>query len=124
MLEGVFAECVADDVARVVLVTAPAGVGKSRLRYELLRMLRHRGDPHEVWMSRGDPMRAGSPFGLLAQIIRAAAGTQDGEPPRVQREKIRARVSKCVGQRDRVRVTQFLAEALSVSVPEEDDVQL
>ncbi len=124
MLEGQFAECVADDVARVVLVTAPAGVGKSRLRYELLRMLHHRGDPHEVWTTRGDPMRAGSPFGLLAQIIRAAAGAQDGEPPRVQREKIRARVSRTVPQRDQLRVTQFLAEILGVSMPEEDDVQL
>jgi serine/threonine protein kinase/tetratricopeptide (TPR) repeat protein len=124
MLEGFFAECVADDVARVVLVTAPAGVGKSRLRYELLRMLHHRGDPHEVWTTRGDPMRAGSPFGLLAQIIRAAAAAQDGEPPRVQREKIRARVARQVPQRDQLRVTQFLAEILGVSMPEEDDVQL
>lgn len=124
MLEGVFAECVADDVARAVLVTAPAGVGKSRLRYEVLRTLRHRGDPHEVWTSRGDPMRAGSPFGMLSQIIRAAANTQDGEPPRVQREKIRARVSRSVPQRDLVRVTQFLAETLGVSMPDEDDVQL
>jgi len=124
MLEGYFAEVVADDVARVVLVTAPAGVGKSRLRYELLRMLHHRGDEHEVWTTRGDPMRAGSPFGVLAQIIRAAAGAQDGEPPRVQREKIRARVSRQVPQRDQLRVTQFLGEILGVSMPEEDDVQL
>ncbi|MBX3203235.1 MAG: protein kinase [Labilithrix sp.] len=124
MLEGVFAECVADDVARAVLVTAPAGVGKSRLRYEVLRTLRHRGDRHEVWTSRGDPMRAGSPFGMLSQIIRAAADAQDGEPPRVQREKIRARVSRTVPQRDIVRVTQFLAETLGVSMPDEDDVQL
>ena len=124
MLEGVFAEVVADDVARVVLVTASAGVGKSRLRYELLRMLSHRGDTHEVWTSRGDPMRAGSPFGMIAHIVRAAAQAQDGEPPRVQREKIRARVSRHVAQRDRARVTQFLAEALGVSMPEEDDVQL
>jgi eukaryotic-like serine/threonine-protein kinase len=124
MLDGVFAECVADDVARAVLVTAPAGVGKSRLRYEVLRTLRHRGTPHEVWTSRGDPMRAGSPFGMLSQIIRAAANAQDGEPPRVQREKIRARVSRTVPQRDIVRVTQFLAETLGVSMPEEDDVQL
>lgn len=124
MLEGYFAECVADDVARVVLVTAPAGVGKSRLRYELLRMLHHRGDPHEVWTTRGDPMRAGSPFGLLAQVIRAAAAAQDGEPPRVQREKIRARVARQVPQRDQLRVTQFLAELLGVSMPDEDDVQL
>jgi predicted ATPase/predicted Ser/Thr protein kinase len=124
MLESVFAECVADDVARAVLVTAPAGVGKSRLRYELLRTLRHRGAAHEVWTSRGDPMRAGSPFGMLSQIIRAAADTQDGEPPRVQREKIRARVERSVPQRDIVRVTQFLAETLGISMPEEDDVQL
>ena len=124
MLEGVFAEVVADDVARAVLVTASAGVGKSRLRYELLRMLHHRGDPHEVWSSRGDPMRAGSPFGMLSQIIRAAADAQDGEPPRVQREKIRARVSRHVAQRDRARVTQFLGEILGVSLPEDDDVQL
>jgi serine/threonine protein kinase/tetratricopeptide (TPR) repeat protein len=124
MLESVFAECVADDVARAVLVIAPAGVGKSRLRYELLRTLRHRGTPHEVWSSRGDPMRAGSPFGMLSQIIRAAAGTQDGEPPRVQREKIRARVARVVPQRDVVRVTQFLAETLGVSMPDDDDVQL
>src|SRR5207253_4693884 len=102
----------------------PAGVGKSRLRYELLRMLRHRGDPHEVWMSRGDPMRAGSPFGMIAQIVRAAAEAQDGEPPRVQREKIRARVSRHVPQRDRARVTQFLAETLGVSMPEENDTHL
>ncbi len=124
MVEGVFAECVADDVARAVLVTAPAGVGKSRLRYEVLRTLQHRGDPHAVWTSRGDPMRAGSPFGMLSQIIRAAADTQDGEPPRVQREKIRARVSRNVAQRDVLRVTQFLAETLGISMPEEDDVQL
>ncbi|MFO0742344.1 MAG: protein kinase [Labilithrix sp.] len=124
MLESVFAECVADDVARAVLVTSAAGVGKSRLRYEVLRTLRHRGTSHEVWTSRGDPMRAGSPFGMLSQIIRAAADTQDGEPPRVQREKIRARVARTVPQRDLVRVTQFLAETLGVSMPEEDDVQL
>ena len=124
MLEGYFAECVADDVSRVVLVTAPAGVGKSRLRYELLRMLRHRGDAHEVWSARGDPMRAGSPFGLLAQIIRAAAVAQDGDPPRVQREKIRARVARTVPAAHQLRVTQFLAEILGVSMPEEDDVQL
>ncbi|MCL2725331.1 MAG: protein kinase [Polyangiaceae bacterium] len=124
MLDSVFAEVVADDVARVVLVTAPAGVGKSRLRCEFLRALRHRGDPHEEWTSRGDPMRAGSPFGMLGQILRAAAGTQDGEAARVQAEKVRARVSRHVAPAESERVTRFLCELLGLSRPEDDDVQL
>lgn len=124
-LEGVFAECVSDDVARAVLVTAPAGVGKSRLRYELVRMLRHRGDPLEVWIARGDPMRAGSPFGMLSQIVRQAAGVLDGEPVKVQREKIRARVSRVVPSADRARVAGFLAEMIGATAEEGDaDVQL
>jgi len=124
MLESVFAEVVADDVARVVLVTAPAGVGKSRLRYEFLRTLSHRGTVHEVWTSRGDPMRARSPFGMLGQILRAAADTQDGEDVRVQREKVRARVARHVAPAERARVTQFLCELIGLSLPEDDNVQL
>lgn len=124
-LEAVFAECVADDVARAVLVTGPAGVGKSRLRYELLRMLRHRGDPMEVWIARGDPMRAGSPFGMLSQIVRQAAEVLDGEPVKVQREKIRARVSRVVTAKDRGRVAQFLAEMIGADAEgDEVDVML
>lgn len=124
MLESVVAESVADDVARAVLVTAPAGVGKSRLRYELLRALRHREGAHAVWSSRGDPMRAGSPFGMLAQILRAGVGAQEGEPQAVQREKVRARVAEVVRAEDRPRVARFLSELLGVAMPEDDDVQL
>ena len=61
---------------------------------------------------------------LVEEQAASAADAQDGEPPRVQREKIRARVSRNVPQRDVLRVTQFLAETLGISMPEEDDVQL
>src|SRR5262249_24558708 len=37
MLSNLFNECVEEPMARVVLVTGAAGVGKSRLRYEFLR---------------------------------------------------------------------------------------
>jgi tetratricopeptide (TPR) repeat protein len=123
-LEGIFAECVADDVARAVLVTAPAGVGKSRVRYEFLRMLRAREAPHEAWLARGDPMRAGSPFGMLAQLVRRATGILDGETVRVQQEKLRARISKHLTGDDLARVTHFLGELIGVPFPEEDSVQL
>src|SRR5205823_13092669 len=59
------AETVADGVeqsaARAVLVTGEAGIGKSRLRRDLMERLA--GDDREprVWLGRGDPVRAGAP---------------------------------------------------------------
>src|SRR5262249_55454616 len=71
MLDTVLDQCIADSVARAVLVTAPPGFGKSRLRHEFLqRVAEQGGAAPEVWIGRGDPMTAGSPFGMIAQIVR------------------------------------------------------
>src|SRR5690606_28226001 len=67
MLNGLVSECLDEPIATALLITANAGVGKSRLRYEILRALRDRRDAPEVWMARGDPITSGSPFGMLAQ---------------------------------------------------------
>jgi serine/threonine protein kinase len=64
-------ECVNEPVARAVLVTAPAGMGKSRLRRELLQLL-SQGAGVQLWTARGEPLRAGLPFGLIAQVTEAA----------------------------------------------------
>jgi hypothetical protein len=69
LLEGLFDECAADSVARAVIVTAPPGTGKSRLRWELEQRLRGRV---EIWLARGEPRSAGSPFAMLAQLVRRA----------------------------------------------------
>ena len=91
-LEAVYDECVSEPIPRVVLVTGPGGVGKSRLRYELIRNLEAIESPPQVWISRGDPISAGSPLGMLAPLVRRAAGILEGEPLEVRREKLRARV--------------------------------
>ena len=113
-IEAAFDQCVEERMAVAVLVTAPAGVGKSRLCHELLRKLRARGEraveggqvegappsspkpAPEVWIGRGDPMSAGSAFGLLGQALRRAAGIFEGEPIEVRRDKLRERVSRSV----------------------------
>src|SRR5215510_8580326 len=92
---AVYEESVGEPVPRVVLVTGEAGVGKSRLRYELVRRVEQANPPAQVWMGRGDPMRAGSPFGLLGEAIRRAAGLIDGEPVEKRCEKLRARLARC-----------------------------
>src|SRR5216684_832588 len=79
-LAGVLGESIAGRVARAVLVTGDAGVGKSRLGEELVRAVRARADAPEVWIARGDPMRASSPFGMLRELVRAGLAARDLEP--------------------------------------------
>jgi hypothetical protein len=95
-LEALFAECVSEPVARVVVVEGAPGVGKSRLRYELLARL-VRGEPRpEVLLGRGSPLAEGSAFGLISPAIRRFVGILDGEPVDAQRDKLAARVGPMV----------------------------
>jgi tetratricopeptide (TPR) repeat protein len=123
-LEGIFAEVADEPVARAVLVTGPAGIGKSRLRDELSRRIRARGEPVELWVARGDPMRAGSAFLLLAQALKRAAGLLDGEPLAARQKKLRARVARHVDASAADRVTEFLGELVGTPFPDEERVQL
>jgi tetratricopeptide (TPR) repeat protein len=123
-LEATFDECVEERVARAVLVTAPAGLGKTRLRREFLRRVRRRYDVVEVLIGRGDPMSAGAPFGMIAQTVTGVAGIGGGEPLPARRQKLAARVAKHVPEADRVRVTEFLGELIGAAFPEEQSLQL
>jgi tetratricopeptide (TPR) repeat protein len=75
-------------------------------------------------MTRGDPMRAGSPFGVIVQAIRAAASILDGEPMTVKQHKLRARVTRHLGDNDAARVTEFFGELVGAPFGEEASVQL
>jgi eukaryotic-like serine/threonine-protein kinase len=123
ILDDAFTRCVEDAVASVVLVTAPAGVGKSRLGHEFLRSLRGRAEPLEIWIGRGEPVSAGSPFSLLDQALRRAVGLLAGEPLRVRQEKLRARVARHLGS-DASRVAEFLGELCGAPFSDEESVQL
>jgi eukaryotic-like serine/threonine-protein kinase len=114
-LTSVLDECIEEPIARVVLVSGPAGVGKSRVRYEFLRRVDDGDRQVEVWATRGDPLSAGSPFGLLAQAIRRAAQIHDGEEPKESREKMRARVARHAKGAECERIAAFLGEIARVS---------
>jgi eukaryotic-like serine/threonine-protein kinase len=123
VLSGLFEECVSEPLARAVLVTAAEGVGKSRVRYELLRRIRDRGEPVEIWIGRGDPLRAGSPFGMIAPALRRTAGILDGEPLDVSRHKLRARVARNAST-DLARTTLFLGELIGAPFPDDASQEL
>ncbi|HMI92912.1 MAG TPA: protein kinase, partial [Polyangiales bacterium] len=124
MLDSSFRECVSEPAARGALVTAPAGTGKSRLRYEFTRVLNAGPQRVSIWQAWGDPTRAGSPFGLLGQAVRGALGLAEGEPPNVSRQKLRARVELSVPLKAQARISEFLGELVGVQFPDQDSVQL
>ena len=121
-LEGLVLQSASESVARAVLVTAPAGAGKSRVRQELVLRLRARGDA-AVWIGRGDSVGVGAPFGMLAQIIRREARILDDEPAEESRSKLLARTGRVLPRADARRVAMFLGELVGVRF-EDDDVQL
>ncbi|WP_437319131.1 protein kinase domain-containing protein [Sorangium sp. So ce385] len=122
LLEATFVQCIEEQTPSAVLVTAPAGMGKSRLRTELLRRLRARGEPMEVWIARGDPMSAGASFGLLSQVLRRALGVADGTPAAAVQRKIRERVGRH-GEAG-ARLAPFLGELVGAPFPDDESEAL
>jgi tetratricopeptide (TPR) repeat protein len=111
MLDALLGEALDEPDPRAALVIGPPGVGKSRLRYELLRLVATRAPDAAIWIGRGDPMRAGSPFGLAASLLRQAIG---GVP---LAERVGAVIA---APEDARRVTGFLAEILGTPVADDD----
>jgi eukaryotic-like serine/threonine-protein kinase len=120
ILEGVCAESASESVARAVLVTAPAGVGKTRLFQELMAKL----SGGQVWIGRGDPMKVGSPFGLCGTMVARAAGLVDGEPLEVRQQKLRARVARNIAAGEVARVAAYIGELCGVPFSVEEHASL
>jgi tetratricopeptide (TPR) repeat protein len=121
-LDATLAECESDDVARCVLVTGPAGVGKSRLRYEWLRKIESRNV--EVWTARADPMTAGAPFSLLAQVVRRAAGVDASESNETVRARLTARLALTMPADKLAHAAEFLGEVVGARFSDDGRVQL
>src|SRR5262249_5212194 len=60
-LEAQLTGCIEDREPRIVLVSAPPGTGKSRLRHEFLRRVAERSEEVTVVLGCGNPMTAGAP---------------------------------------------------------------
>jgi hypothetical protein len=120
VLAGILDESIEESAAQVAVVTATAGMGKSRLGAEFIGRGRQRHPGVEVWVGRGDSLRAGSTLDLLAQALRSALGLHEGEPLPVRLDKLRARVAAHVPPAHRDRVTAFLGELVGAPMPDDD----
>jgi len=123
MLELALTSCREEPAAQCLLVTAPAGTGKSRLRHEFLRRIEQRAQQVLVLLGRGDPMGSGASHGLLGQALRRLCGIVEGESLEARRAQLARRVSQHLpaGAQD---VVEFLGELCGISFPDEDNARL
>jgi hypothetical protein len=124
MLEASLAACIEEAEPRAVLVKAPPGVGKSRLRHELIRRSSARGDDVLVVIGRGDPLSAGTSYGLLGQALRRLSGILDGESLEARRVKLATRIGERLPEASAARVVAFIGELAGVPFPDDGDVKL
>jgi tetratricopeptide (TPR) repeat protein len=123
LLTGILEQCVAEPLASAVLVTSPAGVGKSRLVREFVRRPKRAGSV-QVWTGRGDPMSAGAPFGILSQALATTMGLAPEDSLGDRRKKVEQRVLRNVPADEAPRVIDFLGELSGVPFPDDASVQL
>ncbi|UQA63882.1 protein kinase [Polyangium aurulentum] len=108
-----------DRRACAVLVTAHAGIGKSRLRHELLERLAEERPETAIALGRGDSVRAGSAFGMLSSAFRSVLRIDATDPPEARRDKLGNLVRLYVPEGDRKRVSEFLGEMLGMPFPDD-----
>src|SRR5215472_15134046 len=109
-LDALLSECAEGRRAGAVLITAPAGAGKSRLLREWLGSVRGRLPDTRMLACRGDPMSAGSPFAMLGRLLRNAIGIVESHTIFERQMKLSEHVSAYLPGADAQRVTEFLGE--------------
>jgi tRNA A-37 threonylcarbamoyl transferase component Bud32 len=123
MLGATFAECVEGPEARVVLVTAQPGSGKSRVRHELVRRLANAPSAPRVLQCRGDPLHVTTPYATIAQSVRQGLGLIEPEPSGAVQERLRRHAAELAGD-DVERVAAFLGELVGEHFDDSANIQL
>ena len=129
MLDLALRACVQESSPRAVLVLGPPGIGKSRLRYELLRQLSGQNDGMALLVGLGDPIRTGDSGGLLGSAVARLCGIRSDAPEDQNRAALEARIGRHLSpdgagppeqQHLRRRTTVFMGELCGLRYP--DDV--
>ena len=124
ILHGLLAQCTEEGSARAALVTAPPGMGKSRLQAEFVRSLVEQAQEVEILIGYGDSMAAGAPYLLLGSALRRRAGINRGDPIEVRRQSLVQWVAQLFPADEVVRISAFLGEVAGVPFPSEVDLAL
>lgn len=114
MIEAMLVGCREEYKVEAMLIKGPQGIGKTRLRREIMRRLQHRGDEVSVWVGQLTALSAGAPYGLLSSAIFRLCQIHSGEPIDDQRSKLVSCLGSLLPESDRGRVSEFIGELCGV----------
>ncbi|QRK06469.1 protein kinase [Archangium violaceum] len=124
LLDFTFNACIETPAARALLVTAAAGVGKSRLRHEFLRRIERKEQRFLLLQGRGEPMHAGASYGLLGQALRQLCDIAEGGNLEARRVRLYRRVALHLPDERAQEAVEFLGELCAIPFPEEHSPRL
>jgi hypothetical protein len=113
LLESTFRECVDEPIARVLVVIAPPGIGKTRLRRELTARIATWESPPAVRLGLADPVMQGASYALAGDLLRRVLDLPPGDA-KARREHLLARAGSAF-------IARFLGEIAGVSFGDDDD---
>jgi len=114
LLDATLEECRDDSIARLLLVTAAPGVGKSRLGRAFLERVRGR-ESARVIVARADQMAAGSALALVERLLRNAVGLGNAERDAAQRTRLSEYLEELLAVEARATALEFLAELMGLT---------
>jgi serine/threonine protein kinase/predicted ATPase len=112
-LSAILQSCIDHAEPRAVLVTAPPGLGKSRLAAEFVSRLR--GRDVRCWVARADAFSAGSELTLAQKLVRYASGCRESDERHAQRSKLREQLAGKVPENELERLVDGLLEMVGLS---------
>lgn len=82
---------------RMVTIIGEAGIGKSRLVYELSQWVERLPEPVQVWAARAEQRTHTMPYALVRAVFTAAFDIHDSDPPPIARYKLEQGMADVLG---------------------------
>jgi serine/threonine protein kinase/tetratricopeptide (TPR) repeat protein len=97
-LQNALLDTIEDNETHAVTIVAEAGLGKSRLLYELNNYLELRPETFRVLRGQCSPEMTGRPYALVRDILSFRYEILDNDPPATVRKKLEEGIREMIGE--------------------------